>query len=402
MQKKLALLLVLALTLSLAGCGQVSTGLLAGVEPSEAGDAADAAAVAAEFTSQLFAEVYDGTDTLISPVSVLAVLVMAEAGARGETLAQMEAALGADAETLRASLAAYMSSLDGTAAKAANSIWFRDDGTFEPDGEFLADCASFAGSDIFARQFDDGTRREMNSWVKGKTDGMIPEAVKKLPEDTAMCLVNALCFDSAWEDKYERREVYDEIFHSADGDRTVEMLHSEERYFLSGDGFTGFMKPYEGGRYAFAALLPDEGSSLNTLAASLSGDMLTATLANAESTPVQTATPSFTCRCDMELDGALRALGMEDAFDMHSADFTGMGRSSLGSIYISTVLHSAYIELDAHGTRAAAVSIGITGDGAAPPTEPKRVILDRPFLYMVVDTQYSIPLFIGAVTGAGL
>ena len=79
--------------------------------------------------------------------------------------------------------------------------------------------------------------------------------------------------------------------------------------------------------------------------------MLTATLANAESTPVQTATPSFTGRRDMELDGALRALGMEDAFDMHSADFTGMGRSSLGSIYISTVLHSAYIELDAHGTR---------------------------------------------------
>ena len=180
------------------------------------------------------------------------------------------------------------------------------------------------------------------------------------------------------------------------------MLHSEERYFLSGDGFTGFMKPYEGSRYAFAALLPDEGSSLDTLAASLSGDMLTATLANAESTPVQTATPSFTGRCDMELDGALRALGMEDAFDMHSADFTGMGRSSLGSIYISTVLHGTYIELDAHGTRAAAVSIGITGDGAAPPTEPKRVILDRPFLYMIVDTQYSIPLFIGAVTGTGL
>lgn len=65
-------------------------------------------------------------------------------------------------------------------------------------------------------------------------------------------------------------------------------------------------------------------------------------------------------------------------------------------------MHGTYIELDAHGTRAAAVSIGITGDGAAPPTEPKRVILDRPFLYMVVDTQYSIPLFIGAVTGAGL
>lgn len=69
---------------------------------------------------------------------------MAESGARGETLAQMEELFGVDAETLRASLAAYMSSVAGTEAKIANAIWFRDDGTFEPDAGFLSNCASFA------------------------------------------------------------------------------------------------------------------------------------------------------------------------------------------------------------------------------------------------------------------
>ena len=65
-------------------------------------------------------------------------------------------------------------------------------------------------------------------------------------------------------------------------------------------------------------------------------------------------------------------------------------------------MHSTYIELDAHGTRAAAVSIVGGGDGADAPMETRSVILDRPYLYMIVDTEYNLPLFIGTVTGAQL
>ncbi len=79
-----------------------------------------------------------------------------------------------------------------------------------------------------------------------------------------------------------------------------------------------------------------------------------------------------------------------------------MGRTDTGYLYINSVVHSTYIELDAHGTRAAAVSIFSGGDGAEAPMETKSVILDRPYLYMIVDTEYSIPLFIGTVTGAQL
>ena len=83
----------------------------------------------------------------------------------------MEEAFGVDAETLRASLAAYMSSVAGTEAKIANAIWFRDDGTFEPDAGFLADCASFAGAEAFAGEFTDALAGEINGWVSEHTEG---------------------------------------------------------------------------------------------------------------------------------------------------------------------------------------------------------------------------------------
>ncbi len=132
--KKLSIVLALALLLSLAGCGTVDAGLLGGVTPAELGDAADAAQPVSDFTAGLFTSVYEGSDTLVSPVSVLAALTMTEAGARENTLAQMEEVFGVDAETMRAALAAYMSSVEGTEAKIANSVWFNSDGSFEPSG----------------------------------------------------------------------------------------------------------------------------------------------------------------------------------------------------------------------------------------------------------------------------
>lgn len=402
--KKLSLLLALALLLSLAGCGSTDTGLLEGVTPAGAGDAADAAQPAAEFTAKLFNEAYDGGDVLISPVSVLAALAMAEAGARGETLAQMEEAFGVDAETMRLALAAYMGAVDGTEAKMANSIWFRDDGTFEPDQDFLAGCASFAGADIFAREFNDAACREINSWVSEHTDGMIEDILDEIPSDAVMYLVNALAFEADWASEYQEHQVRDGVFHAEDGDKTARMMYGDEQTYLSGEGFTGFMKPYKGGRYAFAALLPDEGVGLDGLVSSLSGEALISMLANAEGAAVETAMPSFSSEYDAELSGTLKALGMADAFDGARADFTGMGYSTLGNIYINRVLHKTFIDVTPLGTRAgAATVVEMNAESAAiPPEEPKSVILDRPFLYMIVDTQYNIPLFIGAMTGEGL
>lgn len=401
MKKALAMILALAFALALAGCG-TSEPLLEGVSPAETGSAEDAAALSADFTVALFNAAYEGGDSLISPVSVLSALAMAESGARGETLAQMEEAFGVDAETLRASLAAYMSSVAGTEAKIANAIWFRDDGTFEPDAGFLSNCASFAGAEAFAGKFTDALAGEINGWVSEHTEGMIDAIVDEIDPEAVMYLVNALSFVADWQEQYEEYQMRPGVFHTENGELEVTMMRSEERSYISGEGFTGFMKPYEGGRYAFAALLPDGGSNLEAMLASLTGEALAAALAGAESRSVITGTPAFSAETGLELSEALRSLGMTDAFDGGLADFSGMGQSGAGNIFISRVLHRTFIEVDGLGTRAgAATAVEAPAEGMAPAEDPPEVILDRPFAYMIVDREYNIPLFFGVVTGEG-
>ena len=396
--KKIALLLAAALLLALPGCGS-ETGLLAGVTASERGEAADAAGLAADFTVGLFNAAYEGGDALISPVSVLAALAMAEAGARGETLAQMEEVFGVDAETMRLALSAYMSSVAGTEAKTANAIWFRDDGSFTPNEDFLADCASFAGAEVFADEFTAALAGRINGWIKEHTDGMIKDVLDEIDPSAVMYLVNALAFEADWAEQYEEYQVRDGEFNAEDGVKTVEMMYSDEHVYLEGDGFTGFMKPYKGGRYAFAALLPD--SSLEALLGSLTGETLADALENAQNTPVETATPGFSSEYAAELSETLMGMGMADAFSGETADFSGMGRSALGNIYINRVLHKTFIDVTPQGTRAGAATV-VEMNAESAMEDVKQVYLDRPFAYMIVDTQYNIPLFFGVVTGAGL
>ena len=399
--KKFALFLAFALLLALPGCGS-ETGLLAGVTASERGEASDAAELAADFTMELFNAAYEGGDALISPVSVLAALAMAEAGAEGETLSQMEEVFGVDAETMRLALSAYMSSVAGTEAKTANAIWFRDDGSFTPNEDFLADCASFAGADVFADEFTGALAGKINGWIEEHTDGMIADVLDKIDPDAVMYLVNALAFEADWAEQYREHQVRSGVFHAASGETETEMMYSTESVYLSGEGFTGFMKPYEGGRYAFAALLPDEDSSLEVMLGSLTGETLAAALEGAENTAVETEMPSFSSEYDAELSETLINMGMADAFNGEKADFSGMGRSALGNIYINRVLHKTFIDVTPLGTRAgAATVVEMNAEGDLLVENVKQVFLDRPFAYMVVDTQYNIPLFFGVVTGEG-
>ena len=394
--RKIALFLAIALLLALPGCGS-ETGLLAGVTASERGEAADAAELAADFTVELFNAAYEGGDALISPVSVLAALAMAEAGAEGETLSQMEEVFGVDAETMRLALSAYMSSVAGTEAKTANAIWFRDDGSFAPNEDFLADCASFAGAEVFADEFTGALAGRINGWISEHTDGMIKDVLDKVDPSAVMYLVNALAFEADWAEKYEGKRLRDGEFNTETGPKAVQMMYSDESTYLEGEGFTGFMKPYKGGRYAFAALLPT--GSLDALLGSLTGEELAAALENAAEAEVNAGLPSFEGRTRTELSAALAGMGMTDAFDMGLADFSGMGESGLGGIFISRVLHETFIEVTPQGTRAAAATVIEAPAGAEPPQNLKTVICDRPFAYMIVDTEYNVPLFFGVVTG---
>ena len=86
-----------------------------------------------------------------------------------------------------------------------------------------------------------------------------------------------------------------------------------------------------------------------------------------------------------------------NAFDIARADFSGIGSHRDGNLYISGVVHKTFIEVSERGTRAGAATMVAVNGGAAPPQEIRTVYLDRPFVYMIVDCESNLPIFIGTV-----
>lgn len=400
--------LLLAL-LCLAGCGG-GGGAKSLTEhgkpaPVEAGMGEGDAAALAGFSLELLKENWTGENLLVSPLSVLCALGLTANGAKGETLAQMEAVLGLPAERLNAALAAWAAELPrekDCRVDLANSVWIRDGGSFRADEGFLKTAVDWYGAEVFASPFDAAAVRDINGWVDENTHGMIPEVLDEIPENAMMLLVNALALEAEWEEPYEAYQVREQsFFYTEDrGKQYADLMHSAESFYMKDENAQGFLKPYKGGRWAFAALLPDRGT-LGDYLDSLTGERLYALLSGAEAREVMTAIPKFTGDYGMELSEALEALGMTDAFDMDRADLSGLGDSELGPLYISRVLHRTHISVDEQGTQAGAATVveaacGSAGPGGGDP--PPEVCLDRPFLYMLVDRETNLPAFIGTVT----
>lgn len=410
MTKRITTLVVaLVLLLSLPGCGVRAQELTADFEPQVMDTTTDLTAggeAVTDFALSLLREERSGSvSVLLSPVSILNALGMVANGASGTTLKQIETATGMSLHQLNDFLYTYRMSLpaDSKTCKAAlaNSAWLRD--TFRVEDAFLRSCVNYYSAEVYRSAFDGGLVTDLNRWVSKKTDGMISDLLEKEPgAQTMLYLVNAACFDAKWETPYTKENVRtDGIFTAASGKRqTADYLDSHETIYLSGNNVSGFLKPYDGGKYAFVALVPDEGVTLADYLRNLTGEHLYQLITDHHYADVQASIPKFTARSELELEEPLRAAGISDLFDVSAADLRGLGSAPSGNtLYVNSVIHKTYLELDENGTKAAAATSLEVGAGAAPPSEDvKTVTLDRPFLYMVVDTHACVPLFMGTVT----
>lgn len=335
-------------------------------------------------------------NTLVSPMSVLSALAMTANGARGETRSQMENTLGGTVEQLNGALTGLGQEEDSP-LYLANSIWFAEGGRITPNPDFLQINADYYRAGVFEAPFDQTTVTDINRWVKEHTHGMVEEILKKIPHDTVMYLINALAFEAEWENPYQKDDVWQQAFTNQAGEvQQVSMMHSEETFYLRDDQAQGFMKYYQGGRYAFVALLPDKGSSILDYVESLDGQQLKELLENPQSVPVVATMPKFESEMEVDLREVLKEMGMDLPFDSAQADFTGLGTSPEGNLYINQVFHKAYLEVEEKGTRGGAAT-AVEMNTEAAPEEQMVVTLDRPFVYMVVDTSSMLPVFMGTV-----
>ena len=358
-----------------------------------------------DFTAKLFtasAALEREANLLFSPLSAMVALAMTQNGARESTLAQMEALLGGSlsAEELNATLSTWIADLikrPDVTLNTANSIWFKDNRLI-PEKAFLQTNANYYNAQIYAAPFNDQTVKDVNLWIKEQTNGLIKEMLSKLNPETVMLLINTLYFEAAWSDRYTDYQLQDGVFHGVQGDADAQMMYSVESTYLTMEGAQGFRKYYDGGFY-FAAFLPDEGTDVAEFVASLTGEQLSAALQSGSRADVHAKIPSFSCDCDLPLKDVLLPL-ISDAFDEIKADFSGLGKTvDENPIYIGDVKQKTTITLDQNGTKAAAVTIVAPECEEGMPDELPvyHITLDRPFVYMIVDSITHLPIFIGIV-----
>ena len=340
----------------------------------------------------------DNENDLVSPLSAINALAMVANGAEGETKTQIEAAFGMDIESLNKSLYAYTTSLyssNDCKLKLANSIWFRNNGLIQLKENFLQANADWYNTKVFAAPFDASTLKAINNWCKDHTDGMIKNIIEKINPDDIIYIINALVFDAKWNGEYKANKIKSEKFNNYNGKKTsVEMLNSNEKAFLKGDGFKGFAKNYTNNKYSFVALLPDESIDIYDFIDTLSGEKWLSIWNNQTIESIDVKLPEFTYEVQMDLNQPLINMGMTDMF-LPNANFSKLSENAL---YCSKVFQKTYIEVNRKGTKAAAATIISYSMGSAVVGYTQTVYLDRPFVYALVDNATGLPFFIGAVT----
>lgn len=349
----------------------------------------------------------DRKNVLVSPLSVMEALSMTANGAGKDTLRQMENVLGMPLDTMNRYFQKYPTYLcngydDINKLCIANSLWYNTLlGDAVVNDNFTDSVHEFYNSELFKLPFNNAAAGKINNWVDQHTDGMIPEVLDRVSPSSLMCLVNTLAFDGKWQDEYYTYSVHDGDFRNADGSYySAEMMYSDEYTYIHDDMAQGFIKEFSGGNYGFAAVLPNENVSLKEYLNQLSGDRLQKLLDSKKHNTVYTMMPKFKTDYSTEMSSVLKGLGMTNAFDSGKADFYKMLAPGTAGFkpYIDRVIHKTTIDVNETGTKAAAATVVEVNAGSAMPEDPKRVYLNRPFLYMLVNLKTNTPFFIGTVS----
>ena len=413
MKRTLALLLACVLGLSaLSGCAPASAAkeLTAPKLSTTPADSEEVNQALSAFGLELLRLARDGgkSSVLVSPLSVALALSMAANGAEGETLAQFQEVLGGGTDLVELNEACaqlmvdYQNLAGSTKCSIANSLWVDPEGQIKD--EFIGKCRGIFDAQVFAAELSaPGIVKDLNGWVSKHTNKLIPEIINEpFDEDAALLLANALYLKNKWLSEFDPLSTHERDFRHEDGSSTrMDFLskHNATLSYLQGKGGQGVALPYDDGRLAFVAILPDlypDSPDLGQWLNNLEGNSLSQLIINREDALfLSFAMPKFSAEWKGNLEDILPELGLEDAFDVARADFSSLGENPYG-YYIDKVVHAAKIEVNEKGTEAAAATVVAANGGAAPPPpEGITLVLDRPFLYGIVDLYTGVPLFLG-------
>ncbi|MCS7167534.1 MAG: serpin family protein [Gemmatales bacterium] len=345
-------------------------------------------------------------NVFFSPFSISTALAMTSAGARGNTLAQMEKTLHFPFEQKRlheafGSLLQQSRSGKGYQLHVANALWCQEGVPFRE--EFLSLNEKYYGAKPFAVDYINNTelaRRAINEWVEKQTQNKIKELIKPgvLSNLTRLVLTNAIYFKGDWAIKFDPAKTREEpFFVSLKESVKVPMMYQSGQFpFFWEAGVRGIELPYAGKDVTMVLFVTDQLDGLPEFEKSLSAEKLQQLLSKLRmANDVDVFLPRFRVTSEFQLQEELKALGMKDAFEAGQADFSGISPEALSQKWhISAVVHKAFVEVNEEGTEAAAATGVIIKAVALPPS----FRADRPFFFLIRDKRTNSILFMGRIT----
>jgi serine protease inhibitor len=322
--------------------------------------------------------------------------------------------------------------------RVANAVWGEKTYPFDP--AYFAAIEKYYGKDLlrnadFVNQFPK-ERATINRWVEKQTKNRIKDLIPLYPPEVArlirMILVNAIYFKGQWATPFDPKQTKNETFFLGDGGKIKAPLmhvhHGQTSYaafnadasffdtprtipieggdkvkkYPAGDGFLMAELPVKGDKLSMVVIAPQKADGLSALEARLTGKNLTAWLGKLQRMSVEVTLPRFKMDTDYSLGDILKKMGMKLAFT-RVADFTGMSasRNPDDRLYISKVLHKAFVEVNEEGAEAAAATAVImVKKDSAPASFPFNPVFraDRPFLFLIREMESGAVLFLGRVT----
>ena len=353
----------------------------------------------------------DDRNFFYSPHSISVALAMTYAGARGETAQQMADTLHfllgqeklhpafnwLDAELAKRGESAEGKDDEGFRLNIVNAIWGQKDYSFHPD--FLDILAQSYGAGLRLLDFiteTEASRLAINQWVSDQTEGRIEDLIPPGAIDalTRLVLTNAIYFNAAWEYPFNEQLTADGPFYLLDGrQETVPMMKQTESFgYFQGQGFQAVELGYDGGELSMLILLPEPGQ-FHIFEQALDAQRVNAIIDGLRPIRLALTMPKFEFDSEFSLKDTLAEMGMPIAFS-GAADFSGMTGNR--ELFISDVIHKAFVAVDEAGTEAAAATaVGMKLFGM--PIQPVEFSIDRPFIFLIRDIETGAILFVGRV-----
>lgn len=375
---------------------------------------AEAAALAAatnDFGMRLWRVASGAGNQAMSPVSIAAALAMTAGGARGATAEEMRKALrltaGTDVAAQLAPWGALQAALaqpgHGNTLQIANRLFGEKAYPFEQafidftSGTFAAPLEALG-----FRSDPEGQRSHINAWVADKTAGRIKDLLPQgaITQDTRLVLANAIYFLGKWATAFDAKRTRDADFWTSRANAVkVPTMHRTGMYATAElPSAKAVALPYQGGKLAMWLVVPNAKDGLATVEKELNAETLKKLAGSFTPNEIALAVPRFEVAPPMALSlvPGLKTLGMKAAFSA-KADFTGIANpKSEPGLFVSDVFHKAFVKVDESGTEAAAATAVVMATRGVPAPTPA-FLVDRPFLFLLVDTRANLVLFMGRV-----